>query len=131
MTSSVRMSKIRQFLTNYRVAIFAWLLIVVVIEAGLYYRVDKSLVALAVVFVGVLGQAFAAMVVWIGFLPVVGPMVAHVLSLPFLWLLNGVGYLVSIVAIRRGYSKDVLNYRVITIALLFGITFGYVLGKLV
>jgi hypothetical protein len=58
-------------------------------------------------------------------------MVAHVLSLPFLWLLNGVGYLVSIVAIRRGYSKDVLNYRVITVALLFGITFGYVLGKLV
>lgn len=125
------MSKIRQFLTNYRVAIFAWLLIILLIEAGLYYTVDKSVVALAVVFVGVLGQAFAALVAWIGFVPVVGPMVAHVLSLPFLWLLNGIGYLVSIVAIRRGYSKDVLNYRVITIALLFGITFGYVLGKLV
>jgi hypothetical protein len=55
--------------------------------------------------------------------------VAHVLSLPFIWLLNGVGYLVSVVAIRRGYSKDVLNYRIITITLLFGITFGYVLGK--
>jgi hypothetical protein len=56
-------------------------------------------------------------------------MVAHVLSLPFIWLLNGVGYLVSVVAIRRGYSKDVLNYRIITVTLLFGITFGYVLGK--
>jgi hypothetical protein len=125
------MSKIKQFLTNYRVAILAWLLIVLLIEAGLYYRVDKSVVALAVLIVGVVGQAFAAMVVWIGFVPLIGPMVAHVLSLPFLWLLNGVGYLVSIIAIRRGYSKDVLNYRIITVTLLFGITFGYVLGKLV
>jgi hypothetical protein len=125
------MSKIKQFLTNYRVAIFAWLLIALLIEAGLYYRVDKSVVALAVLSVGVVGQAFGALVVWIGFIPLVGPMVAHVLSLPFLWLLNGVGYLVSILAIRRGYSKDVLNYRIITITLMFGITFGYVLGKLV
>ena len=57
-------------------------------------------------------------------------MVAHILSLLFIWLLNGVGYLVSVVAIRRGYSKDVLNYRIITVTLLFCITFGYVLGKL-
>ncbi len=125
------MSKIRQFLTNYRVAIFAWLVIVLLIEAGLYYSLDKSAVAVAVLFIGVMGQAFAALVAWIGFVPLVGPMVAHVLSLPFLWLLNGIGYLVSIIAIRRGYSKDVLNYRIITIILLFGITFGYVLGKLV
>jgi hypothetical protein len=125
------MSKTRQFLINYRVAIFAWLLIIILIEAGLYYRVDRNVIALAVLIVGVAGQAFAALVAWIGLVPLVGPMVAHVLSLPFLWLLNGIGYLISIVAIRRGYSKDVLNYRIITITLLFGITFGYVLGKLV
>lgn len=125
------MNKIRQFLSNYRVAILAWLLIIILIDAGLYFGVDRSVVALAVLAVGILGQAFAALIAWIGFVPLVGPMVAHVLSLPFIWLLNGVGYLISIVAIRRGYSKDVLNYRIITITLLFGITFGYILGKLV
>lgn len=125
------MNKVRQFLSNYRVAIVAWLLIIALVEAGLYYRVDKSILALAVLVVGILGQAFAALIAWVGLVPIVGPIIAHVLSLPFIWLLNGVGYLISIVAIRRGYSKDVLNYRVITIALLFGITFGYVLGKLV
>jgi hypothetical protein len=125
------MNKVQQFFSNYRVAILAWLLIIFLITAGLYYSIDKNLVALAVLIVGVLGQAFAALIAWIGLLPLVGPMVAHVLSLPFIWLLNGVGYLVSIVAIKRGYSKDVLNYRMITVALLFGITFGYVLGKLV
>jgi hypothetical protein len=122
-------TRIKQFLRNYRVAISAWLLIIAVIYAGLYYRIDNSIVALSVLAVGVLGQAFGALIAWVGLVPLVGPMVAHVLSLPFIWLLNGVGYLVSAVAIRRGYSKDVLNYRIITITLLFGITFGYVLGK--
>ena len=35
------------------------------------------------------------------------------------------------VAIRRGYSKDVLTYRGLTIALLVGIVIGYVVGKFV
>jgi hypothetical protein len=125
------MTRIRQFLSNYRVALLAWILIIILIYAGLYYSIDKNAVALAVLIVGVRGHAFAALIAWIGFLPFVGPMIAHVLSLPFLWLINGVGYVASIIAIKRGYSKDVLNYRVITITLLFGITFGYVLGKLV
>ena len=125
------MSKIRQFLINYRVALLAWILIIILIYAGLYYSIDKNAVALAVLIVGVLGHAFAALIAWIGFLPLVGPMIAHVLSLPFLWLINGIGYVASIIAIKRGYSKDVLNYRVITITLLFGITLGYVLGKLI
>jgi len=125
------MARIKEFLSNYRTAILAWVIIILVIYAGLYYSIDKSALALAVLVVGVLGHAFAALIVWIGFVPLVGPMVAHILSLPFLWLINGVGYVASIIAIKRGYSKDVLNYRVITITLLFGITLGYVLGKLV
>jgi len=125
------MARIKQFLSNYRVALLAWATIAVVIYAGLYYSVDKSVVALAVLVIGVLGHAFGALLAWIAFVPLFGPMVAHVLSLPFIWLLNGVGYVASIIAIKRGYSKDVLNYRVITVTLLFGITFGYVLGKLI
>jgi hypothetical protein len=125
------MTRIKEFLGNYRTAILAWVIIILVIYVGLYYSVDKSALALAVLVVGVLGHAFAALIAWIGFVPLVGPMVAHILSLPFLWMINGVGYVASIIAIKRGYSKDVLNYRVITITLLFGITLGYVLGKLI
>lgn len=47
------------------------------------------------------------------------------------WLLNALGYLVSFLAIRRGYSKDVLTYRGLTVALLVGVVIGYVLGKLI
>lgn len=125
------MTRIGQFFSNYRVAILAWVLIVLLILAGLYYSVDKNAIAMAVLMVGLLGHAFAALIAWIGLVPLVGPMIAQVLALPFLWLLNGVGYVASIIAIRRGYSKDVLNYRIITITLLVGITLGYILGKLI
>jgi hypothetical protein len=63
--------------------------------------------------------------------PVVGPLIVKVLSVGFVWLLNAVGYLVAFVAIRRGYSRDVLTYRGLTVALLVGIVIGYVLGKVV
>ena len=51
--------------------------------------------------------------------------------IPVIWLLNAIGYLVSYVAIRRGYSKDVLTYRGLTFALIIGIVLGFVLGRLV
>lgn len=123
------MSKITHFFSNYRNALIAWLTIAVVILFGLHLGIDKSIIATTVVLVGIIGQAFAALLAWIGLIPLVGPMIAHVLALPFIWVINGVGYLVSFLAIKRGYSKDVLNYRIITITLLVGITLGYVLGK--
>ncbi len=125
------MNKARQFLSTYRNAIITWLVIAVLVQLGFYLSVDRDIIAFVVVLVGIFGQAFAALIAWIGLVPIVGPIVAQVLSLPFIWILNGVGYLVSIVAIKRGYSKEVLNYRVITVILLIGITLGYILGKLI
>lgn len=42
-------------------------------------------------------------------------------SISFIWLLNTIGNLGAFVAIRRGYSKDVLTYRGLTVALIVGI----------
>jgi hypothetical protein len=58
-------------------------------------------------------------------------MIAQILSLPFIWILNGIGYLVSLVAIKRGYSKDVINYRMATATLIVGIIIGYIIGKVI
>jgi hypothetical protein len=63
--------------------------------------------------------------------PIVGPLLVKVLSLSIIWLLNAIGYLVSYVAIKRGYSKDVISYRGVTIALITGIVIGFVLANLV
>jgi hypothetical protein len=62
--------------------------------------------------------------------PIIGPLLVKVLTMSFIWLLNAVGYLVAYIAIKRGYSKDVLTYRGITIALIIGVVLGYVLGSL-
>lgn len=125
------MNKLKAFYFKYKWALIAWLAMAVLGVIGLSLGIDKHVVGGIVILIGLIGQAFAALVVWIGFVPFVGPIVAKVLALPFIWLINGIGYLASIVAIKRGYSKDVLNYRVITVTLLIGITIGYILGKLI
>ena len=123
--------KTKQFVSNYRGPILTWLLIGLLISFGLYFGIDEHILGAIVVLLGILGQAFGALVAWIGLVPLVGPIIAKVLALPFIWILNGIGYLASAIAIKRGYTKDVLNYRVITVTLLVGITLGYVLGKIV
>lgn len=124
-------NRMKQFISNYRTALAAWLFIVVLVQVGLMYGVDKSILALIALIVGFAGEAFGALLAWIALVPFIGPIAAKALSLPFIWLLNGVGYLATIVAIKRGYPKEVLNYRVLTITLLVGITIGYILGKLI
>ena len=125
------MGKLKAFYTKYKYALIAWFAMGVLGALGYYLGIDKHVIGGVVILVGLIGQAFAALLVWISFMPLVGPIIAKVLALPFIWLINGVGYLASIIAIKRGYSKDVLNYRVVTVALLIGIAIGYILGKLI
>lgn len=107
-----------------------WAAIGGLVWLGFRFNVDRSVIAVGVLAIGLLSNAFAWLLGVIGLVPVVGPFVVKALSIGFIWLLNAVGYLVSYVAIRRGYSKDVLTYRGLTIALLIGIVIGFVLGKL-
>jgi hypothetical protein len=124
------MTKFTQFFNNYRNAILAWVVIAAVILVGFELGVDKTIIGFSVLIVGLMGEAFAALMAWIALVPIVGPLIAKVLALPFFWLLNGIGYLASIVAIKQGYARDVVNYRVLTVVLLIGVTIGYILGKL-
>ncbi len=125
------MRRLKSFYIEYKYAIIAWAAMAVLILIGIQFGIDKHIIGGVVILVGLIGQAFAALLAWIAFVPLVGPIIAKVLALPFIWLINGVGYLASLIAIKRGYSKDVINYRVITVALLIGITIGYILGKLI
>ena len=107
-----------------------WCAIGGLVWLGLRLDVDRSVIAGSVLLVGLLSNAFAWLLGVIALVPLIGPIVVKVLSIGFIWLLNAVGYLVSLVAIRRGYSKDVLTYRGLTVALIIGIIIGFVLGKL-
>ena len=111
--------------------VVVWLVIVGFAWMALERNVDKSVIAGSVVVVGLISNAFAWLLGVIALVPVIGPLIVKVLSIGFIWILNAVGYLVSLVAIKRGYSRDVLTYRGVTIAMIIGIVIGYVLGKLV
>lgn len=116
---------------NWKVMAPLWLVIIGLSWFAIEKHVDASVVAGSVVVVGLVTNAFAWLLGIVALVPILGPVIVKVLSIGFIWLLNAVGYLVSFIAIKRGYSKDVLTYRGLTIAVIIGIVIGYVLGKLI
>lgn len=107
------------------------ILIVAIIWCGIYYQIDELVLASFALVVAVISGAFAWVVGLVGLVPIVGPLVIKILSIPLVWLINGIGYLISVIAIKRGYSKDVLTYRGLTITLIIGIVIGFVLSHLI
>jgi hypothetical protein len=111
--------------------VLLWLVILGLTWWALEERVNVSVIAGSVVVIGLITNAFAWLLGIIALVPIIGPLIVKVLSIGFIWLLNAVGYLVSFIAIKRGYSKDVLTYRGLTVAVIIGIIIGFVIGKLV
>ncbi|MEK6244070.1 MAG: hypothetical protein AABM33_06165 [Pseudomonadota bacterium] len=116
---------------NWKVMVPVWLAIAGLTWWAIEQRVNTAVIAGSVVVVGLITNAFAWLLGLIALVPFVGPLIVKVLSIGFIWLLNAVGYLVAYIAIKRGYSKDVLTYRGLTIAVIIGIVIGFVLGKLI
>ena len=119
------------FLRAFRKTIVIWILIIAFVLIGFYFGVPKKVLGGVIITVGWVTGAFAGLMTMIALVPLLGPIIVSVLSLPVIWLLNGLGYFVSIVAIKKGYSKEVVNSRVLTVVLLVGIVIGYVLSKLI
>ena len=122
---------LKDFFRTFWKTILLWIIIGISVSIALHYHVDKNIIGGAVVVFGIITQAFIGLLNIIGLVPIVGPIIAKVLALPLFWLINALGYFVSIIAIKRGYSKQVINYRILTVVLLVGIVIGFVLGKLV
>ena len=115
---------------NYKIMIPVWLGLLGLIWYGVHLGVDKRAIAGVIFLLGLLSNAFAWLLGIIALVPIVGPLIVKALSLSILWILNALGYLVSFVAIRRGYSKDVMTYRGLTVALIVGMIIGFIFGKL-
>jgi hypothetical protein len=115
---------------NYKIMIPVWLALAGLVWLALHFGVGKPVVAAGGVLLAMFSGALAWLVGVIGLVPIIGPLIVKILSIGFIWLLNAFGYLVSFVAIKRGYSKDVLTYRGLTVALIAGIVIGYIVGKL-
>jgi len=104
--------------------------LVLAVFAAWHFGWHAKAVTTGVVLLAAASHVFAWILGIITLVPIIGPLLVKVLSLSIIWLLNAVGYLVSYVAIKRGYSKDVLTYRAVTIALITGIVIGFILANL-
>ena len=119
------------FLRTHRRSIIIWIGILILIIIALILGIDQKIILFFTLLLGLFTQVFSGLGALIAAIPLVGPILIKVLTIPFFWILNGLGYFVSIIAIRRGYTKEVVSSRVLTIALLVGITIGYILGQIV
>jgi hypothetical protein len=114
---------------DWRHMLPVFLVLAALVYVAYRYNVDNKVIAGSAVIIGLLSGAFAWLVGIIGLVPIIGPIIVKVLSIGFIWLLNAVGYVISYIAIKRGYSQDVLTYRGLTIALLVGIVVGYIIAQ--
>ncbi|HSI45747.1 MAG TPA: hypothetical protein VK950_06190 [Methylophilus sp.] len=116
---------------DWKVMLPVTILIIGFLYWGFQHQWDVKMLAGVTLLVGFVSGAFVWLVGLIGLLPMIGPIIVKVLSFGFIWLLNALGYLISFIAIRRGYSKDVLTYRGLTMALMLGIVIGYVIAQFI
>ena len=103
-------------------------LLIIIGVLAYYFHWDTKTTTVGALLVGFYSGLVGWLLGIITLVPIIGPILVKILTMSFIWLLNAVGYLVSYIAIKRGYSKDVISYRGVTIALLVGIVIGYVLG---
>ena len=107
------------------------ILLLLAVYLAWHFGWHANAVTAGALLLGAVSHALVWVLGMIAMVPFVGPVIVKVLSLSFIWLLNAIGYLVSYVAIKRGYSKDVLTYRAVTVALITGIVIGYVVGHFI
>ncbi len=111
--------------------LLVWIVILLIIIIALKMGVDEKIVVFVTLALGFFTQIFAGFGALIAMVPWIGPIIIKVFTIPFFWMLNAMGYFVSIIAIKKGYSKQLTRSRVLTVALLFGIIIGYVLGHII
>jgi hypothetical protein len=105
--------------------------LLVFIYLSQHYGLDKEITVFVVLFLGYVTQLFAVLVGLIAAIPVIGPPIANLISLPFIFIVNAVAYLVTFFSLRKGYAKEILGSRILVTAFLVGLIIGYALGKVI
>ena len=123
------MSKLSYF-RSYKNILILWLGILTAVVIALILGVDQKIIVFGTLLIGLFTQAFTGLATLIVMIPVAGPLILKILTIPIFWIINALAYLVSVLAIRKGYGKDIVNSKVITLALLVGTVIGYILGHL-
>ena len=118
-------------LLSYRKRVVIWMIAGGMIFTASYYGIDKKLIVFTAFIIGVFTEIFTGFGVLVAAIPVVGPMIIKIVSIPIFWILNALGTLVSGIAIKKGYATELAKGRIMTLALLIGMIIGYIIGNLI
>ena len=122
-------------ISYYKWKILFWSILFSLIGAALVYGPEYGINQRIVVFItlvlGIFTQVFTGITSLIALIPFFGPYILKVISIPIFYILNAVGWIVSGVAIKKGYVNELSKSRTVTLALLIGIIIGYILGNLI
>ena len=118
-------------LLSYRKKFLIWMIAGGLIFSASYYGIDKKLIVFTAFIIGVFTEIFAGIGILVAAIPVVGPMIIKIVSIPVFWILNALGTLVSGISIKKGYATELAKGRIMTLALLIGMIIGYIIGNLI
>tara|TARA_Y100001960_G_C14671935_1_gene826473 strand:+ start:596 stop:979 length:384 start_codon:yes stop_codon:yes gene_type:complete len=115
----------------YRIKILLWVFIFGIISAAIYFGIDKKFILFVTFAFGVFTQLFAGLGSIIALIPIIGPLIIKIITIPGFFLLNAMGTIISGIAIKKGYTSQMAKGRIITLALMIGIIIGYIIGNLI
>ena len=124
-----------KIISNLRWKILLWVLLFTMIylafSYGKQYGINERIIILATLVLGVFTQIFTGITSLIAIIPFFGPFILKVVSIPIFYFLNALGWVVSAIAIKKGYVNELSRSRTVTFALLVGIIIGYILGNII
>ena len=115
--------------------ILIWIILIIALILAFFYGhqygINQRIIILITLALGTFTQIFSGITSLIALIPFIGPFILKVISIPIFYILNAMGWVVSAVAIKKGYVNELSKSRTITLALLVGIIIGYILGNII
>ena len=121
----------RSLFNLYYKKIIFWILLTTAFVFSTNYGIDKKIIVFIAFVISVFTELFVGLSALVATIPVVGPMIIKIVTIPVFWIFNAMGTLVSGLAIKKGYATEFAKGRILTLALLIGIIIGYILGNLI
>ena len=121
----------KTLLKIYYKKILFWFLLASIVTLALNYGIDKKIIVFSAFIISVFTEAFVGFSALIAAVPVIGPMIIKIVTIPVFWVFNAMGTLVSGLAIKKGYATELARGRILTLALLIGMIIGYIIGNLI
>tara|TARA_B100000575_G_C22924245_1_gene535977 strand:+ start:367 stop:672 length:306 start_codon:yes stop_codon:yes gene_type:complete len=98
---------------------------------SIQYGIDKKVIVFIALVISVFTELFVGLGAFVATIPIIGPMIIKIVTIPIFWIFNAMGTLVSGLAIKKGYATELTKGRILTLALLIGMIIGYILGNLI